>query len=477
MKKLLLILLSVIALGTNAQLRVQGYGMTNDPAYDPIYKGEFSFYYNTDEKAEGLSPTFHLIAKLGEKCFHSFGDGNGRELSDLIPQRYTYASTGYYFNTIDNFTNINEVEFTFGGYTIDYGAIGLLTGLEYLTISYCDSVFVGGGEFSNLVNVKELRIDVAPNVRTVNGDFSNMISLEDIIFDGANNMVFGSSEWQYLTNLNSVNIQGCDKVAILDNSLTDLSNMTFLSLRANDNWRAVDDLDNMTSMETLILTDLNTGFIQNRMNMFPNLTTLDIRRSNGIKPTAGDISNSTNLQSLLLDNLPEFALNSSDISSLTNLTYLNVWSLPLANITAGTIATIGNNLTYFTMNYCPNADLNTADISSLVNATTVRLNYNGTMTVNANTISSLTSATRLDILGAASFTVGSETWSGTLTSINLSDNNMTQASVDNALGAVVNGGASNGSINLSGASNSAPSATGLAHKTTLEGRGWTVTVN
>ncbi len=52
-----------------------------------------------------------------------------------------------------------------------------------------------------------------------------------------------------------------------------------------------------------------------------------------------------------------------------------------------------------------------------------------------------------------------------------------QQSVDNILVSLVAGGQSNGTLGISGGTNSAPSATGLAAKTTLEGRGWTVSVN
>jgi len=62
-------------------------------------------------------------------------------------------------------------------------------------------------------------------------------------------------------------------------------------------------------------------------------------------------------------------------------------------------------------------------------------------------------------------------------SVLLQDNALTQAAVDNVLAALVESGAINGTLNLSGGTNAIPSAAGLADKAILEGDGWTVTVN
>ena len=55
------------------------------------------------------------------------------------------------------------------------------------------------------------------------------------------------------------------------------------------------------------------------------------------------------------------------------------------------------------------------------------------------------------------------------------NNGMVQGHVDNVLADLVTSGTTGGTLNIAG-SNAAPSAAGLANKTTLEGRGWTVTV-
>jgi len=52
-----------------------------------------------------------------------------------------------------------------------------------------------------------------------------------------------------------------------------------------------------------------------------------------------------------------------------------------------------------------------------------------------------------------------------------------QTSVDNILVSLDTAGQSNGTLNLNGGSSASPSATGLAAKTSLEGKGWAVTTN
>lgn len=54
---------------------------------------------------------------------------------------------------------------------------------------------------------------------------------------------------------------------------------------------------------------------------------------------------------------------------------------------------------------------------------------------------------------------------------------LTQTSVDNILVSIELAGTSNGTLNITGGTSSTPSATGLAAKTALQARGWTVTNN
>lgn len=67
--------------------------------------------------------------------------------------------------------------------------------------------------------------------------------------------------------------------------------------------------------------------------------------------------------------------------------------------------------------------------------------------------------------------------SSTITIFNASNNLLPQQTIDDLLQAFVTAGASSGTLILGGSGNEAPSSAGVANKTILEGRGWTVTVN
>ena len=54
---------------------------------------------------------------------------------------------------------------------------------------------------------------------------------------------------------------------------------------------------------------------------------------------------------------------------------------------------------------------------------------------------------------------------------------LNQTSIDNILISIAAAGTSSGTLNMTGGTNATPSATGLAAKATLVGRGWTVTHN
>jgi hypothetical protein len=80
------------------------------------------------------------------------------------------------------------------------------------------------------------------------------------------------------------------------------------------------------------------------------------------------------------------------------------------------------------------------------------------------------------------FGLGCVGWDGgaipaSLTSLELTDQALTEATVDAILVALVTAGASGGYVDMSGGTSAAPGAAGLAAKTTLEGLGWTVAVN
>lgn len=122
--------------------------------------------------------------------------------------------------------------------------------------------------------------------------------------------------------------------------------------------------------------------------------------------------------------------------------------------------------------------INNADLESLalVNASSLQ-----TLSAQNNNLSvlDLTSATVLSYADLHNNElVGLDIDNATaLTYLNLDDNALVQANVDAILLALVANNQINGTVNLTGVANDAPSSTGLSAKATLESRGWTVNVN
>jgi Leucine-rich repeat (LRR) protein len=103
----------------------------------------------------------------------------------------------------------------------------------------------------------------------------------------------------------------------------------------------------------------------------------------------------------------------------------------------------------------------------------IQANYNGLTSID------LTGSTGISSLGLAGNSLTSIDLTGlvNLYSLDFENSNLSQESVDYILTFLANGSVSGGSVNLSGGTSAPPSATGLAAKTTLEARGWSVFVN
>ena len=65
----------------------------------------------------------------------------------------------------------------------------------------------------------------------------------------------------------------------------------------------------------------------------------------------------------------------------------------------------------------------------------------------------------------------------TVIDLRMHNNALTQVAVDRVLTSLDAAGGTGGLVKLEGGTNAVPSAAGLAAKTSLEGKGWTVTVN
>jgi hypothetical protein len=99
---------------------------------------------------------------------------------------------------------------------------------------------------------------------------------------------------------------------------------------------------------------------------------------------------------------------------------------------------------------------------------------------NAITGLTLTGATALEYLDAttnATLENVSISTNVLLLFVYLTDCALDQGSVDGILADLDTNGLSNGEVDVSGGTSAAPSAAGLLSKTSLEGKGWTVTVN
>ena len=159
---------------------------------------------------------------------------------------------------------------------------------------------------------------------------------------------------------------------------------------------------------------------------FDNFNPLDVTQIVFISEGVSSISNLSDLENLSLLRLENGSLSSVDgYQNLTSLSYINFKLNDL----------VGN-----------------IDLSKLSNLITIQLQNNLIDSIN---------------LGSnAPFSL-----------FDASTNALTQASVDNIINETDTNGVSNGSLNLSGGTNSAPSASSSTALANLIGKGWTVTTN
>lgn len=175
-----------------------------------------------------------------------------------------------------------------------------------------------------------------------------------------------------------------------------------------------------------------------------------------------------------LTGLTYFKVNSNDfagkISSLPDtLEYLNVQS----NNLYGSLPDLSPVLTYINCAY--------NSISGSIPALQSALQY---LWINNNDIDGsvpdLSGATGLLQIDANDNLIEGYTGGGissTVTYFDMRNNLLTETAVDTILSDLVDAGGTNGQVLVSGTGNAAPSASGLADKAILEGRGWTVTTN
>lgn len=160
-----------------------------------------------------------------------------------------------------------------------------------------------------------------------------------------------------------------------------------------------------------------------------------------------------------------------DFSKLTKLTHIymstNGFSGQL-NLSANPLLDtvyLSNNLLGGNLNLSTNTVLKIFQVGNNL--------LRGVLNISNNTV--------LQVCGVSmnKFTGFSGTVSNTVDEFYAQNNNLTQGAIDDILLAFVNANRTTGAriLNLGGIGNSAPSSTGLTYKTTLVGRGWTVTHN
>ena len=187
-----------------------------------------------------------------------------------------------------------------------------------------------------------------------------------------------------------------------------------------------------------------------------------------------------------LQNLPSLqalyadwnGLQSINVSGLTNLATLDIsdCDIPGSNIPSLTTVNLAGCTAL--------ADLRLDDsefsggIPSLAGLTSLsNIDFDQSGVSGVVDLSGLPALASLDFFGNPALTSIIIADTQPINSFYASDCSFTQTAVDDILVVLSNNGESNGSVELDGGTSSAPSATGLAAKTVLEGNGWTVTVN
>jgi Leucine-rich repeat (LRR) protein len=132
-----------------------------------------------------------------------------------------------------------------------------------------------------------------------------------------------------------------------------------------------------------------------------------------------------------------------DVSALTGLVYLNCMNNSISVLDVSALTGLGNL-------YCNSNSISVLDVSALTGLLTL-VCYSNSISV-------------LDVSALTS-----------LATLQCQDNSMNQAMVDTVLCDMDGHGTNNGTLNIS--DNAVPSATGIACKNNLVGRGWTVTTD
>lgn len=196
-----------------------------------------------------------------------------------------------------------------------------------------------------------------------------------------------------------------------------------------------------------------------------------------VKTTVQDVANlagggSSTLDVVTIGNLGALANNPinymvlAKLSPVGNTQSVEIVQYPNINFSGG-----DPNVTVSSLSFT-NLTTGGISISNLFTLVTLDLPVFESTLINFGNAMTITNNSALTTINIPSLVSYPDNSTSTFT-----DNALSQETVDNILVRMVATGAVNCSINLSGGTSSTPSATGLAAKATLEGRGWSVTTN
>jgi len=196
---------------------------------------------------------------------------------------------------------------------------------------------------------------------------------------------------------------------------------------------------------------------------------------------AAVITSITGLQNL--PNLTNFnadwnGLQSVNLSGLTNLIYVDISDNDIPGSNISSLTTV--NLTGCTALQELRLDDSefSGGIPSLAGLTSLSLiDFDQSGISGVVDLSGLPALADLDFSGNTAITSIIVADTQPIIDFNAFNCALTETAVDDILVVLSNNGESNGYVDVSGGTNAAPSATGLAAKLVLEGNGWTVTVN
>ena len=170
-----------------------------------------------------------------------------------------------------------------------------------------------------------------------------------------------------------------------------------------------------------------------------------------------------------------------DVSGCTSLTYLDVSDMDIPDTDTPSLKYLNvEGCTALVNLYVDDSDFSEGfpDLSSATALEWIDADQCGISgSLNFSIFPALSGFDLSDNTGLTSVTISSSQPLGGANSIYLDGCALTETAVDNILVALAANAINNGYVNLSGGTNAIPGATGLAAKTTLEGKGWTVDVN